>query len=153
MDGHSFLPALLYALFGINTFISWPMQVYTFSLQSSSLSSTLLDSLIPATPIVDEPHNKQMTINADKDSNNDVGSDESSKSIPISNAKQRCTISEWQCPNGTCISLSKYCNGVPDCLPDKSDEPNECSGKHTLLIYIIYGFPNFGHWNFSRKEI
>lgn len=127
MDGHSFLSALLYALIGFNTFMSWPWHVYALSLQSS----TLLESLSPNT---DEQHNERITNNANENSNNNVGSNESSKSIPISNAKQKCKVSEWECTNGTCIPLSKYCNGVPDCLPDKSDEPNECSGKHKYFI-------------------
>lgn len=44
-----------------------------------------------------------------------------------------CKISEWKCSNGTCISASKFCDGTADCL-DKSDEPNQCTGKFIIEI-------------------
>lgn len=50
--------------------------------------------------------------------------------------KQLCKISEWKCSNGTCISLSKYCDGSADCS-DGGDEPSQCSGKWTQILYEI----------------
>ena len=44
-------------------------------------------------------------------------------------------ISEFECENGQCISLSLVCNEEFDC-PDRSDERN-CSRKSKLLIEII----------------
>lgn len=41
-----------------------------------------------------------------------------------------CSISQFTCNNGRCISLNKYCNNVNDCL-DSSDEPRFCSRKFT----------------------
>lgn len=43
-----------------------------------------------------------------------------------------CKLSEFKCTNGTCISISKYCDGHNDCF-DKSDEPKLCSGKSNYL--------------------
>lgn len=131
MDTHSFVSALLYALIGFETFISRPMHAYVHALSLQS-SSSLLDTLSPATSIVEEhQHNKKISNNSNKNrsNNSNVGSDASSNNILASNANQICKISEWKCPNGTCIPLSKYCNGVLDCMPDQSDEPSECSGK------------------------
>lgn len=141
MDAHSFVSALLYALIGFDTFVSKPMLLYALSLPSSSLPSSLPDSLSPATSIVDDhqQHAEKSTNNGNKSrpSNNSVGSSANSNSIPVSKTKQTCKLSELRCPNGICIPLSKYCNGVPDCM-DKSDEPADCNGelneRYLLLI-------------------
>lgn len=42
--------------------------------------------------------------------------------------QQTCKLSEFRCSNDTCISLSKFCDGLADCS-DRSDEPNQCSGE------------------------
>lgn len=49
--------------------------------------------------------------------------------LAIDGTKTLCKLSEWPCHNGTCISLSKFCDNTFDCL-DFSDEPAECSGKY-----------------------
>ncbi|KAK9883390.1 hypothetical protein WA026_001565 [Henosepilachna vigintioctopunctata] len=41
-----------------------------------------------------------------------------------------CKITEYECKNKQCITLSKYCNGVPDCV-DFSDEISDCSPCNT----------------------
>lgn len=41
---------------------------------------------------------------------------------------QDCKASEYQCVNGECIALDRYCDGLDDCT-DKSDEPRYCSRK------------------------
>lgn len=132
MDAHSFVSALLYALIGFDTFVSKPMLLYALSLPSSSLP----DSLSPATSIVDDhqQHTEKSNNNGSKNrpTNNSVGS--SANNIPVSKTKQTCKLSELRCPNGICIPLSKYCNGVPDCM-DKSDEPTECNGELEDDIY------------------
>lgn len=138
MDGHSFVSVLLYALIGLDTFVSKPM-MYALSLPSSSSSSSFSsltssqpDSLSPPTSIVDDqqPHNEKSTNNNNKSrsTNNGVGNSANSNSILSTKLKQACKLSEMRCPNGICIPLSRYCNGIPDCS-DKSDEPSECSGK------------------------
>ncbi|KAL1450879.1 hypothetical protein WDU94_003191 [Cyamophila willieti] len=38
----------------------------------------------------------------------------------------QCRISEYQCRNGRCVSLDRFCNEFDDC-GDKSDEPRYCS--------------------------
>uniref|UniRef100_A0A8D8QS39 CUB domain-containing protein n=1 Tax=Cacopsylla melanoneura TaxID=428564 RepID=A0A8D8QS39_9HEMI len=38
----------------------------------------------------------------------------------------QCRISEYQCRNGRCVSLDRFCNEYDDC-GDKSDEPRYCS--------------------------
>ena len=43
-----------------------------------------------------------------------------------------CTEHEFQCAFGMCLSKTRYCDGVPDCV-DGSDEPENCSTSHTLL--------------------
>ena len=37
-----------------------------------------------------------------------------------------CTEHEFQCTFGMCLSKTRYCDGVPDCV-DGSDEPENCS--------------------------
>lgn len=145
MDGHSFVSALLCALcalIGFDTFVPKPIFVHSLSLPSSSLSSSLLDSLSPVSSTVEKQQQKQpspvlhqqqqqkssSSTSKSRANNNSVGNNANSNSIPMSKSKQICKISEWKCPNGTCIPLSKYCNGIPDCS-DKSDEPSGCSGK------------------------
>lgn len=168
MDGHSFVSALLCALIGANTYVSKPMFVHSISLPSSALSSSLLDSLSPASSVVENQHQKQQqppvppappqsslsssssshqqqkqqhteksssTSNKNRANNNGGGNNANSNSIPMLKSKQICKISEWKCPNGTCIPLSRYCNGIPDCN-DKSDEPIGCNGKPTFYISI-----------------
>lgn len=51
----------------------------------------------------------------------------------VDNIKTSCKLSEWKCLNETCISLSKFCDGIIDCL-DQSDEPSHCSGKTVFDI-------------------
>lgn len=144
MDGHWFISALLYALIGLETLISKAMFPYALSLPSSSLSSSLLEPQSPATSIVYNQHQLEKTTNSGNNSrshnNYNIGSNANSNSTTLK-LKPMCKISEWKCPNGTCIPLSKYCNGIPDCM-DKSDEPNECSGKLKLsqrsrLLYLF----------------
>lgn len=129
MDGHWFISALFYALIGFDTFISRPMFLYALSLPSS-----LLEPLSPATSIVFNQHQLEKTTNSGNKSrsnnNNNISSNANNNTTTLK-LKPICKISEWKCPNGTCIPLSKYCNGIPDCM-DKSDEPNECSGKLKL---------------------
>lgn len=153
MDGHCFVSALLCALIGFDTFVSKPMLVHSLSLPSSSL----LDPLSPASPLVENHQQKQLeqspspspqlhqqpkqkqqhseksssSTSKSRANNNSVGNNANSNSIPMTKSKQICKISEWKCPNGTCIPLSKYCNGIPDCN-DKSDEPSGCNGKLTF---------------------
>lgn len=135
MDGHCFVSALFYALIGLDAFMSKPMLMYALSLSSSttSLTSSLLDPLSPVTSILDEQqqqHTEKSTNNGNKNksNNNIIGRNANSNSIPTSKPKSMCKLSEWKCSNGSCIPLSKFCNGIADCN-DKSDEPNECSGK------------------------
>lgn len=140
MNGHKFVSALLYALIGFDAFVSKPMLVYALSLPSPSLSSSLLDSLSPVTSNADDQqHSEKAANNGNKSKlSNNVGNNANNNNIPTLKPKQLCKTSEWKCPNGTCIPLSKYCNGVPDCT-DKSDEPNECSGKlyHSPLCLFL----------------
>lgn len=129
MHAHCFISALFYALIGFETFISKPM---VLSLPSSSLSSSLVDPLSPITSIADNQRPTEKTTNngnknRSSNNNNNIGNNENSNS-PMSKTKSMCRISEWKCPDGTCIPLSKYCNGIPDCM-DKSDELTGCSGK------------------------
>ena len=44
------------------------------------------------------------------------------------NTLGKCKLSEFQCLNGGCIALGKYCDGKVDCT-DTSDEPKLCSGE------------------------
>lgn len=48
-----------------------------------------------------------------------------------------CKITEIKCLNGSCIQLSKYCNGNYDCH-DKSDEPKSCSGKENIHVAPVF---------------
>ncbi|KAL1399052.1 hypothetical protein pipiens_002272 [Culex pipiens pipiens] len=41
---------------------------------------------------------------------------------------QRCSLAQFRCANGTCISAAKFCDGTVDCL-DKSDEPKLCTAQ------------------------
>jgi Low-density lipoprotein receptor domain class A len=41
---------------------------------------------------------------------------------------QRCSISEFSCTNGNCISAAQYCDSNDDC-GDASDEPRFCTSK------------------------
>lgn len=130
MDGHRFVSALFYALIGFDTLISKSTILYALSLpSSSSLSSSLMKHGIPqVTSVLDEQQqneNEKSTNNGNKsEATNNIGRN----SVTLSKMETMCKISEWKCPNGTCIPLSSYCNGIPDCV-DKSDEPNECSGE------------------------
>ncbi|XP_052564459.1 uncharacterized protein LOC120432544 isoform X2 [Culex pipiens pallens] len=45
---------------------------------------------------------------------------------------QRCSLAQFRCANGTCISAAKYCDGTVDCL-DKSDEPKLCTACNRTL--------------------
>lgn len=146
MDGHSFISALLYALIGLDTFVPKPLTLYALSLPpSSSLTSSQPDSLSPVTSLIDDQqkqqqqqpqHSEKTTTHSSKSriNNNNVGSSTNSNSI-VTKSKQTCKLSEFMCPNGICIPLSRYCNGIPDCLPDKSDEPADCSGKFKLHTF------------------
>lgn len=141
MDGHRFISALLYALIGFDTFVSKPMTLYALSLpSSSSLTSSQPDSISP--PILsivdDKQSNERIPINGSKSrsNSNNVGSSTNSNSI-VTKTKQTCKLSEMKCPNGICIPLSKFCNGVPDCS-DKSDEPADCNGELNKIVFYRF---------------
>ena len=44
-------------------------------------------------------------------------------------ANSKCSISEFSCANGKCISLAQFCDNNNDC-GDNSDEPRFCSRKY-----------------------
>lgn len=58
-------------------------------------------------------------------------------------------VSEWKCSNGTCIPLSRYCNGIPDCS-DKSDEPSACSGEYSTIQVLSIHFKQ-SIWQFHSS--
>ncbi|CRK97334.1 CLUMA_CG010727, isoform A [Clunio marinus] len=43
-----------------------------------------------------------------------------------SGAYQKCSISEFSCLNGKCISASQFCDNIDNC-GDASDEPRFCT--------------------------
>jgi Low-density lipoprotein receptor domain class A len=45
-----------------------------------------------------------------------------------SGVNQRCSISEFSCTNGHCISAAQYCDNNDDC-GDASDEPRFCTSE------------------------
>lgn len=47
---------------------------------------------------------------------------------PLMTANSKCSISEFSCSNGKCISLAQFCDNSDDC-GDNSDEPRFCSRK------------------------
>lgn len=47
-----------------------------------------------------------------------------------------CSISEFTCRNGRCVSPDAYCDGVNDC-GDESDEPRQCTGKLYIFLYSV----------------
>lgn len=113
MDGNVIIVALLHALhMGIYAFIvlSW---VCTTNAAANTYSYQMSTTALVDNIIVDDD-----------------------LSIDIS-AKTLCKLSEWPCSNGTCISLSKYCDGTYDCL-DFSDEPAQCNGKYQYFYYYVY---------------
>lgn len=69
--------------------------------------------------------------NLSEDSKEISGSGSNSSDMWV-RLKHACKISEWQCTNGLCISLSKFCDGSADCT-DKSDEPYRCNGRLCFL--------------------
>lgn len=141
MDGHCFLTALLCALICFDTFISKPMISNALSLpQSSSSSSSAAAEASESSSLKHDPstsigvdfkeHSEKSTSKGNniRTNNNSAGNIANLNSIPVTKSKHMCKWSELMCPNGICIPLSKYCNGIPDCS-DKSDEPSDCSGE------------------------
>jgi Low-density lipoprotein receptor domain class A len=53
-----------------------------------------------------------------------------------------CRISEFQCRNGRCVQLDRYCDASDDC-GDKSDEPKFCTGEKAENIESISRSTNY----------
>lgn len=55
-------------------------------------------------------------------------SQQKSTAVNYYGSNQKCSISEYTCANGKCISLAQYCDNNDDC-GDNSDEPRFCTRK------------------------
>lgn len=51
-------------------------------------------------------------------------------------SQSRCSMSEFVCSNGKCVTANKFCDKVNDC-GDNSDEPRFCSRK--CILHILHG--------------
>lgn len=56
--------------------------------------------------------------------------------IQNSITKTKCLLSEYECTNGKCISIDKYCDKRDDC-GDNSDEPRFCSSNYKQFLFFF----------------
>ena len=64
--------------------------------------------------------------------------------LPIACFCFQCLDDEFGCRNGTCISLSKRCDGVPDCQ-DEFDEHRQKVYPYAVLfkaLVLLNGYRN-----------
>ncbi|XP_055620244.1 uncharacterized protein LOC129764786 isoform X2 [Toxorhynchites rutilus septentrionalis] len=70
--------------------------------------------------------------NAAASSSTSGGGGSGSSYTPTAAPISRCNLAQFRCRNGTCIPLSKYCDGSIDCI-DKHDEPKFCTACNRTL--------------------
>jgi preprotein translocase subunit SecE len=61
-----------------------------------------------------------------KSSSTNSYSSNNNKSV---NSHVKCSMAEFTCANGKCITLNKFCNNLNDC-GDSSDEPRFCTSEY-----------------------